>query len=171
MKYVLIGFMGAGKSSLLCRLGSLPQVDLDYYLERLHQCSISDLIQNHGLKNFRKLEIQALKLFFQAKSKVFALGGGTTEAHAKDLLQMQKENQIVLVWLSTTFETCWERIKNDADKRPLVHQGESALRELYEKRRQDYQKALVWLDEDQQGQIGSLDDLQNWPRRMDDEAR
>lgn len=171
MKYVLIGFMGAGKSSLLKRLSPSKQADLDVFLEGQHQCTVADLIAHHGLEGFRKLELNAFEKFFKLKSGVFALGGGTMQAHAQELLERQKAKQIILVWLKTPFEVCWERIKNSAAQRPLVHQGQAALLDLYQKRQLIEQKALIWLDQAQQGQIGSLDDLQNWPRRIDDEAR
>ncbi|MDX6488744.1 MAG: shikimate kinase, partial [Gaiellaceae bacterium] len=80
----LIGFMGAGKSTLGAevadRLGR-PFVDLDRELEAQHRRTISELFAHGGEAHFRVLEAAgAVDALSKAQPAVIALGGGAAES-------------------------------------------------------------------------------------------
>jgi shikimate kinase len=76
---VLIGFMGAGKSSVGKRLAerlSLPFVDTDEIIERKTGRTISAIFAEQGESAFRDLETATLRELLQSPPAVFATGGG-----------------------------------------------------------------------------------------------
>jgi shikimate kinase len=79
MKVFLIGFMGAGKSSLGKRLANklgLPFIDSDHAIEEDLEMSIPEIFEEKGESYFRSVEIKWLKNLSK-ESAVVALGGGT----------------------------------------------------------------------------------------------
>lgn len=83
MLYFLIGFMGAGKTTLgkrLARQAALPFIDLDVYIETNSGKSISALFAAIGETAFRALEREALERLtatHEAQSAIISCGGGT----------------------------------------------------------------------------------------------
>ena len=154
--------MGAGKSTLLKRLCP-DALDLDDALcVTQGVLTISELIENMGLEKFRELEAAELKRLVQEgiAPKLIALGGGTLDGPAFQwLISQQEASQISLVWLDTSFEVCWSRIKGDKG-RPLVKLGKTKLQELFTQRRSRYAKALLRLDESEQLSLKTMADLQ-----------
>lgn len=82
---ILLGYMGSGKSTVGKALAATLDysfVDLDYFLEQKHQCTVPELFKSKGVKAFREAEHQALKEVIQKKSPtVLSLGGGTPCYH------------------------------------------------------------------------------------------
>ena len=76
---VLIGFMGAGKTTVgkeLVKKG-FELIDTDAYIEACERMSISDIFAQKGEDYFRQAETKALKtLFVQDKQFVISCGGG-----------------------------------------------------------------------------------------------
>lgn len=140
---ILIGFMGAGKTSvgyhLAKRLG-YQQIDTDEIIEKKSGMKISDIFEQKGEEYFRQLETTTLKELKQTMNeKVISTGGG---------LPLWEENASILkemgfvVYLSTSERTVMERLKGDR-KRPLL-QGEhpeEKIRKLLEYRRPLYEIA------------------------------
>src|SRR5579862_7206074 len=78
---VLVGFMGAGKSSVgaaLSRRLGWPFEDLDERIQAREQRSIEQIFRESGEAEFRRLEHQALRSLVGEldSAKVVALGGG-----------------------------------------------------------------------------------------------
>lgn len=78
----LIGFMGAGKTTLGRALGACRQfgwryVDLDEYIETKECMGISRIFETRGEVGFRELESQALKEVGSANDVIVGCGGGT----------------------------------------------------------------------------------------------
>lgn len=150
MNILLCGFMGAGKTFLLDRLKNSSDgfefYDLDIEVSKwigIGEKAIGEWINLNGLTSFREKEMEVLKnLLENSRPKVVALGGGTV-SHSDFF---QHSSKFHLVFLNTSFETCFERIYNDSN-RPLTSQGEEKLRELYQARLPFYQKAELTLDE------------------------
>ena len=79
-RIILIGYMGAGKTTLgksLARHLGLEFIDLDWYIEnRFHQ-SVSQLFATRGEEGFRKIEQNMLHEVAEFEDVVISAGGGT----------------------------------------------------------------------------------------------
>ena len=116
---VLVGMMGAGKSSIGRRLAarlSLPFVDADSEIEKAASMTITEIFAAQGEGYFRAGEARVIARLLEGGPQVLATGGGAfmnpeTRAmiHAKGLS----------VWLKATIDILMRRIKRRAD-RPLL---------------------------------------------------
>lgn len=142
MIYLISGFSGAGKSHLLKELASIRELrsfnffDLDAYIEEslgLKTHSLGDYIKTYGLEAFRVEEKKALFYLLQEKpNSIISLGGGTLTAEVLEAIKSYKD--IKIVNLATSFEICFDRIRDDSN-RPLVLLGKQKLERLYQERR------------------------------------
>jgi shikimate kinase/3-dehydroquinate synthase len=130
----LIGFMGAGKSTIGREVAARiqrPFVDLDREIEKRHG-PITKLFEERGEEEFRRLEEQALADALAGPNAVLALGGG---AVLSTVNRERLEARTFRVFLDVDVETAWERVR-DSD-RPLA-QNEEEFRRLYETRKRFY---------------------------------
>lgn len=138
---VLCGFMGSGKSTvghLLAKRLFSKFIDLDTVIEGQQKLSIPEIFAQKGEGYFRALEHVALQTALEAplgQFHIIATGGGTfMDPDNVALLKAQGENCIV-VYISTDFDICYERIKNS--DRPLLKSNTlEELRALYNQRHQ-----------------------------------
>jgi shikimate kinase len=136
---VLIGFMGAGKSTLgrlLAAQLACPLVDLDEEIARIHG-AIPALFAARGESGFRAIEHYHLDLILPALARpsVLALGGGAFLQEAnRDLLA---HHGATIVFLDAPFEVLYARIRGTAHQRPLAADRDR-LCELYAQRRPTY---------------------------------
>ena len=144
----LIGFMGAGKSSVGRALGELLGLafeDLDERIERRDGRTVPEIFRESGESEFRRAEHAALKELFSELSagaeKVVALGGGAfAQKHNARLIEAAN---VSTVFLDTGVEELWRRCREQhGTERPLLGSLES-FRSLYEARRPHYMKALL----------------------------
>jgi len=144
----LIGFMGAGKSSVGRALGELLGLafeDLDERIERRDGRTVPEIFRESGESEFRRAEHAALKELFSELSagaeKVVALGGGAfAQKHNARLIEAAN---VSTVFLDTGVEELWRRCREQhGTERPLLGSLES-FRSLYEARRPHYLKALL----------------------------
>jgi shikimate kinase/3-dehydroquinate synthase len=132
---VLVGFMGAGKTSgvrsLAAELDCQP-LDSDHELERELGESIESFFDREGEHAFRAREEQAvLALLERGDSAVMALGGGALESErVREALRRH-----TVVHLEVDPDDAWRRASGKA--RPLARDA-SRFRELYEQRRPLY---------------------------------
>ena len=134
MAIVLVGFMGAGKSTV-ARLLADDFIDLDVLIESQIQQPIADLFAKSGEAEFRKIETACLEKALAA-GKVLATGGGIVErSENRKLLKKAKQ----VVYLQADFEALQTRILADAvNVRPLAQDGLEALRERFLRRQAWY---------------------------------
>ncbi|TLN04126.1 shikimate kinase [bacterium] len=133
----LTGFMGAGKSSvgkLLARRLGVKFLDLDAEIERRERRSIKEIFETSGEEGFRKAEAEALGQVLGGPPSVVALGGGTLSRQSN----RKALNGKLVVNLSASFEELYRRIRDTGDTRPLVRDGEEALRARFEERKPTY---------------------------------
>ena len=116
---VLIGMMGAGKSSvgrkLALRLG-IPFVDADTEIERAAGMSIPDIFEIHGETEFRAGESRVIARLLDGGPQVLATGGG---AFMNAATRARIREKGISVWLKADFEVLLRRITRRSD-RPLL---------------------------------------------------
>jgi shikimate kinase len=143
LRVTLVGFMGAGKSTVgreLARRLALPFVDLDDRVEAEAGRDIPTLFAQQGEATFRALERTVLLRALGEPLAVLATGGGAV-ADPDNRAAMRRASTVV--WLDVRFEIARERLQEQgARRRPLVeHLGWARLAQLHRVRRQDYAAA------------------------------
>jgi len=143
MLVFLIGFMGAGKttlgSALASQLGWLF-IDLDREIELKSGSTISELFALNGEERFRHIEQQVLyDTVKNHQSGIIACGGGTP--CYKENLAFMKENGFV-IYLEVSPEILYERLlRTPASKRPLLTCTLPYIHNLLDQRRPFYEAA------------------------------
>lgn len=142
MRLFLIGFMGAGKTSvgkrLAARLG-YRFVDLDERIEEAAGLPVRAIFARLGEPGFRRLEGQQLAAVAAADDVVVACGGGTPEAaHNRAIMQTAGS---VTVWLDASFETIVRRIDETARESRPMWASDEAARALHHRRSGVYLEA------------------------------
>lgn len=144
---VLVGLMGAGKSTVGRRLAKdigLEFRDSDLEIQEAAGCSISDIFDIHGEQIFRDLEKRVIKRLLEGEPMVIATGGGAfMQPHLREMI---KEGSIS-VWLRADLEVLVERVSR-RNTRPLLEKGDkrTILSELMEKRNPVYAEATLTVD-------------------------
>ena len=138
----LIGFMGAGKSTVAValkeRLG-YKRVEMDQRIEENRGMTISDIFARYGEAYFRNLESNTLIELGNETGLVISCGGGVV-LRPENAEYMKRGGRVVL--LTARPETVYERVK-DSDERPILngHMNVEFIRQLLEKRRPFYEAA------------------------------
>ena len=139
---VLIGFMGAGKSTVsdyLSTMFAMDIVEMDQEISEREEMSIPDIFETYGEEYFRNLETELLVDLQTRKNTVISCGGGAALRN-ETVEAMKKNGRVVL--LTASPEVIFERVK-DNDERPLL-EGRKGVREiagLMEGRRERYEAA------------------------------
>jgi shikimate kinase len=141
---VLVGLMGAGKSTVgrrLARRLSLPFVDSDEEIEKAADRSVSEIFDSFGEASFRDGERRVIARLLDGPLKVIATGGGAFMDPATRSLVLEK---CVAVWLDADVPTLAERVAR-RDNRPLLRGKDPAevLEGLADKRRPFYAEAHI----------------------------
>lgn len=144
---VLVGLMGAGKTSigrrLAARLG-LPFRDADSEIELAAGCTIPELFTRYGESDFRAGERRVIRRLLTADPLVLATGGGAfMDAETRSTIR----DEAVSVWLRVRLPTLVRRVAS-RNNRPLLRDGDPAeiLAGLMEKRHPTYAEADVVMD-------------------------
>jgi len=132
---VLVGMMGAGKSSigrrLALRLG-VPFVDADAEIEKAAGMTIPDIFAIHGEPDFRAGEARVIARLLESPPQVLATGGGAfVNADTRALIGVKG----VSIWLKADFDVLMRRIRRRHD-RPLLKTDDpgATLKKLMEER-------------------------------------
>jgi len=142
----LVGFMGAGKTSvgraLSRRLGWRFE-DLDDRIQTREGRTVPEIFQQSGEAGFREAERAALAELLQQQSGaplIAALGGGAfAQAEIAALLA---EAEVTTVFLDASPDELWRRCGTDVVERPLRRE-EAEFRRLYDLRRPRYLHATL----------------------------
>ena len=139
---VLVGMMGAGKSSVGRRLAAelgLPFVDADTEIEAAAGMTIPEIFDTHGEPYFRSGEARVIARLLDGGPQVLASGGGAFINPQTRALIRQRG---VSVWLKADVEVLLRRIRRRSD-RPLLKTDdpEDALRRLIAERSPVYAEA------------------------------
>ena len=144
---VLIGMMGAGKSTigrrLAARLG-LPFLDADSEIEAAAGMSISDIFEVHGEPHFRDGEARVIARLLESGPAVLATGGG---AFMREETRSRVGAKAVSIWLKADADIIMRRVRRRAD-RPLLRTAdpEATVGRLISEREPIYQHAdlTIW---------------------------
>ena len=139
---VLIGFMGAGKSTVADYLNSIFSMDIiemDQIIEKREHMSVSDIFEVKGEEYFRNLETELLIETQGRKNAIISCGGGVA-MRERNVEEMKKNGRVVL--LTAKPETILERVKEN-ESRPLLEGKKNVedIQNLMEKRRARYEAA------------------------------
>lgn len=166
---VLIGFMGAGKSTIsdfLKTVFAMDVVEMDQIIAERQGMSISDIFETYGEEYFRELETKLL-VEMQSRSNVVISCGGGTPMRECNVVEMKKNGRVVL--LTAKPETILERVKDNHD-RPLIENNKnvSFIAELMEKRREKYEAAAdIIIETDGKSELEICEELVHSLRSMD----
>jgi len=146
---VLVGFMGAGKTSVGRALGhrlGLPFEDLDDRIQLREGKTIEQIFRESGEAEFRRAETAALRELLAeigSSQRIMALGGGAfVQSDNAALIEAARAHS---VFLDAPVEELLRRCVEEKTERPLRRSPEQ-FRELYEKRRRSYMKAAVRIE-------------------------
>ena len=139
---VLIGFMGAGKTTMsdyFNTMFAMDVIEMDQIIARREGMTIPDIFEVHGEEYFRNCETNLL-IEMQARKNVVISCGGGVPMRERNVAEMRKNGRVIL--LTARPETILERIKGD-HSRPLLENNKnvSFIAALMEKRREKYEAA------------------------------
>lgn len=164
---VLVGLMGAGKTSIGRRLAGrlgLPFRDADTEIELAAGCTIPEIFARYGEQEFRGGERRVIRRLLSEDPIVLATGGGSyMDAETRAVIRAEG----VCVWLRCQLPTLLRRVAL-RDNRPMLHGGDPAeiMRRLMDTRYPVYAEADVIVDcgDDSQDATTAiaLDALMNW---------
>lgn len=140
MKIILIGLMGAGKTTIGKELSNklnLRFIDMDDEIEKQSKMSIVDIFEKYGENRFREIESKLLEKIALEDDIIISTGGGIIKVDDNRKLLKKQDN---VVFLNGSIDTLVKNVSNDIYKRPLLKDStdlyikiEELLSERYEK--------------------------------------
>jgi shikimate kinase len=144
---VLVGMMGAGKSTIGRRLSArlrLPFLDADLEIEAAAGMSIPDIFETHGEPHFRDGEARVIARLLDNGPGIIATGGG---AFLREDTRNRIRDRAVSIWLKADADIIMKRVKRRAD-RPLLQNADPAatVERLIGEREPFYRRAdlTIW---------------------------
>lgn len=159
-KIYLVGFMGAGKTTLakaLAKRLDWRAVDVDELIESREHATVAEVFARHGETYFRAAERAVLADQVGQRHLVVATGGGTF-ADAQNRAAIQRDG--VSIWLDVPLDRLIDRVPADG-RRPLAA-DRSGFERLYHQRRAAYEQAHVRLDAGRAAVDALVEQLVDW---------
>ena len=150
-RIILIGYMGAGKTTIGKALSKELGVifyDLDWYIESRMRKTVSQIFAERGEEGFRKIEHNMLHEVAEFEDVIISCGGGTP-CFFDNMDYLNQQGQVV--YLKANPEVLYKHLMMAKTERPLI-KGKSHdelltfIREQLEKREPFYSKARYTLD-------------------------
>jgi shikimate kinase len=150
MKIFLVGMMGCGKTKMgkkLASLLSLDFIDVDEFIELNEQRSVSQLFEDEGEDEFRKLEHQYLEEILKKDQVVVSTGGGLP-CFMGNMDMINKEG--ITIYLEAHPAFLKSRLLHHQSQRPLIASIadvnlEAFLDDMLKQRKSFYQKSQLTL--------------------------
>ena len=143
-KLYLVGFMGAGKTSVARALGrrmGWRVEDIDHRIEAREHQRVAEIFARRGEPYFRSIEREVLRDLLSERHAVVATGGGTF-VDPDNRAAMLSDGAVA--WLDVPLERVIERVPADG-RRPLAA-DRVQMEQLYARRRAAYSQAHVRID-------------------------
>lgn len=159
-KIYLVGFMGAGKSTLaraLAKRLDWQAVDIDDLIEARERLTISEIFARHGEPHFRRIERSLLFEHLAPRHLIVATGGGTF-ADPQNRAAINQDG--LSVWLDVPLDKLIARLPADG-RRPLAA-DRAGFERLYHQRHTSYQQAHVRLDAGRASVDALVEQLVDW---------
>lgn len=173
---VLVGLMGAGKTSVGRRLAEkldIPFVDADHEIESAAGKSIAEIFADHGEDYFREGERRVIARLLENGKQVLATGGG---AYMNEETRNRINAHGISIWLKADLELLMKRVSKRND-RPLLRteDPDAVMKRLIDLRYPYYAKANITVEsrDVQHGQmvndvIKAIVDWQGWNENKND---
>jgi shikimate kinase len=144
---VLVGLMGAGKSSIGRRLAEkldVPFVDADHEIEIAADKTIPEIFKDHGEAYFREGERRVISRLIENGAQVLSTGGG---AFINEETRQAVQARGISVWLKADLTLLMKRVMKRAD-RPLLQTDnpEAVMQKLMDQRYPIYATADVTVE-------------------------
>lgn len=143
---ILVGFMGAGKSSvgrLLARQLGRCFVETDDIITAREGRSIPEIFAERGEAHFRAREEEAVRFLALKSGEVIATGGGL---YCRDGRPQALKALGTVVWLAGDFDVLYERARRVGDRPMLAGRGRDEVEALYRAREPYYRQADLTVD-------------------------
>lgn len=137
MAKILLGFMGAGKSTIAKALDP-DYLDMDALIEKRLGTSVAEFFAEKGEGAFRQVESELLAKLVKT-NRVLSTGGGVVISPLnRDLLKTNSDN----IYLKADFETLYQRISADKNnQRPLfLSKTKEELQKIFQERESWYEE-------------------------------
>ena len=150
-RIILIGYMGAGKTTIgkaLSKELGITFYDLDWYIENRMRKTVSEIFAERGEEGFRKIEYNMLHEVAEFEDVIISCGGGTP-CFFDNMDYLNQQGQVV--YLKAEPEVLYKHLQMAKVERPLL-KGKSKeelltfIKEQLEKREPFYTKARYTLD-------------------------
>ena len=150
-RIILIGYMGAGKTTIgkaLSKELGITFYDLDWYIESRMRKTVSEIFAERGEEGFRKIEYNMLHEVAEFEDVIISCGGGTP-CFFDNMDYLNQQGQVV--YLKAEPEVLYKHLQMAKVERPLL-KGKSKeellkfIKEQLEKREPFYTKARYTLD-------------------------
>ena len=151
IRIILIGYMGAGKTTVgkaLAKALDVPFYDLDWYIETRMHSTVKQIFDQGGEERFRRIEHNMLHEVAEFENVVLSCGGGTP-CFYDNIDYMNAQGQVV--YLKASPEVLYEHLKMGKGVRPLLlnktpEEVRQFIVEQLAYREQFYSKARYKLD-------------------------
>ena len=123
MNIFLIGYMGSGKSSVGKKLSEVLHynfLDLDDYIQKKENKSITEIFKNKGEIYFRKIENKYLAEIESLKSNTIISLGGGTPCYGNNMEVIKNSKNSKSIYLKTSIVNLANRLLIEKDNRPLI---------------------------------------------------
>lgn len=151
IRIILIGYMGAGKTTVgkeLAKALGISFYDLDWYIETRRRKTVKQIFDERGEEGFRQIEHNMLHEVAEFENVIISCGGGTPCFFDNmDYLNQQAET----VYLKASPEVLYGHLKMGKGVRPLLlnktpEEVQTFIREQLAYREQFYKKAKHTID-------------------------
>ena len=159
-KIYLVGFMGAGKTTVAHILGKRLDwkvEDIDARIEKTERRDIPTIFRADGEPYFRAREREVLLALLPERGAVVASGGGTFEDASNRELMLRDG---AVIWLDAPFETVLQRVPVDG-RRPLAA-DRLGMEQLYNQRLAAYSQAHLRVDAGRGSVEELVDHIMEW---------
>jgi len=142
---VLVGLMGAGKSTVgrrLARRLALPFIDSDAAIEDAVGLPAGEVFERYGEEDFRDGERRLVARLVDGGVRVIATGGG---AYVNEETRRLLNEKAITVWLDAPVDLLTERTARRPETRPMLQKGDRShiLEQLIDQRGPKYAEAHI----------------------------